>query len=504
VTFDAALAAARGADQDIALLSELARTALAEGREDDLLPILAASAEKQQSALLWQWRGLLERSIDEHESALASFAKAVMLAPGDARIAHGHARVALEAGIPASDLFRHALQLAPGDGGVLLGYVAALVAEGQMGQAETLLERAVLGSPLWIEGQTQLAHLRAISGRRSEALAVLESSIRQSPNEESLWGALLRLLVDSEEFEALDEALRRAAPYQAPGGLLLRYEAIAAAELGDGSRAEGLFAQIRPDAGDPLAIYRIRHLLRGGRLSEAGDAVEAVLKTGQAANAWPYADIVWRLSGDRRAEWLNGAGDPLFAIIDLTDDLPDLGVLEQTLRRLHVARGSYLDQSVRGGVQTDGPLLTNIDPVIRKLRSALVSAIERFVDKLPAAVVGHPLLGRERGRRIRFAGSWSVLLRKEGYHANHVHPQGWISSALYVRVPDRSPEDPTTAGWLTLGEPQARLGIGLPPVGQVEPRPGRLVLFPSYMWHGTRPFGAGERLSVAFDVKPPS
>ncbi|HYD23379.1 MAG TPA: putative 2OG-Fe(II) oxygenase [Croceibacterium sp.] len=38
----------------------------------------------------------------------------------------------------------------------------------------------------------------------------------------------------------------------------------------------------------------------------------------------------------------------------------------------------------------------------------------------------------------------------------------------------------------------------------IEPRPGRLVLFPSAMWHGTRPFPAGERLTVAFDVARPA
>jgi hypothetical protein len=27
-----------------------------------------------------------------------------------------------------------------------------------------------------------------------------------------------------------------------------------------------------------------------------------------------------------------------------------------------------------------------------------------------------------------------------------------------------------------------------------------VALFPSYMYHGTRPFSAGERLTVAFDV----
>jgi len=34
----------------------------------------------------------------------------------------------------------------------------------------------------------------------------------------------------------------------------------------------------------------------------------------------------------------------------------------------------------------------------------------------------------------------------------------------------------------------------------VEPKPCRLALFPSWMWHGTRPFGEGERMTVAFDV----
>ena len=37
----------------------------------------------------------------------------------------------------------------------------------------------------------------------------------------------------------------------------------------------------------------------------------------------------------------------------------------------------------------------------------------------------------------------------------------------------------------------------------VKPRPGLLVLFPAYMWHGVEPFAGDEkRLSVAFDVLP--
>ena len=37
----------------------------------------------------------------------------------------------------------------------------------------------------------------------------------------------------------------------------------------------------------------------------------------------------------------------------------------------------------------------------------------------------------------------------------------------------------------------------------VRPEPGRLVLFPSYLWHGTAPFETDEsRLTIAFDVLP--
>jgi hypothetical protein len=42
----------------------------------------------------------------------------------------------------------------------------------------------------------------------------------------------------------------------------------------------------------------------------------------------------------------------------------------------------------------------------------------------------------------------------------------------------------------------------LPPLATVEPKPGRLVLFPSFLFHGTRPFASGERLTIAFDLVP--
>ena len=202
----------------------------------------------------------------------------------------------------------------------------------------------------------------------------------------------------------------------------------------------------------------------------------------------------WRLTGDPRHAWLEG--DP--RLIGEVALAVDLDTLAATLRGLHERRLQFFEQSVRGGTQTDGPLFARVDPVIAQLRRACAAAVAAHVAQLPPIDPTHPTLGVRRDRPLTFAGSWSVRLTDGGFHASHVHPEGWLSSAFYVAVP------PGDGGQLDLGVPPAELGLDLPPLRTIQPRPGRLVLFPSTMWHGTRPFTAGERLTVAFDVARPT
>lgn len=103
----------------------------------------------------------------------------------------------------------------------------------------------------------------------------------------------------------------------------------------------------------------------------------------------------------------------------------------------------------------------------------------------------------------RIQGAWSVRLRTGGFHADHFHPQGWISSAFYVETPDRALDRETREGWIRFGRPPIDLDPTLEAEHYVRPEPGRLVLFPSYMWHGTVPFTTEElRMTVAFDLVP--
>ena len=101
MNFKAALAAVSSRPLDPAALDQLAKEALRQGEEESALPLLERAVEQAPTALLWQWKGLLERSIDEHERALGSFAEAARLDPANISIAHGRARVAMEAGLDA-------------------------------------------------------------------------------------------------------------------------------------------------------------------------------------------------------------------------------------------------------------------------------------------------------------------------------------------------------------------------------------------------------------------
>jgi hypothetical protein len=174
--------------------------------------------------------------------------------------------------------------------------------------------------------------------------------------------------------------------------------------------------------------------------------------------------------------------------------------LAQALAARHRFAVHPLDQSLRNGSQTSRSLVADPDPAIQAALKAFLRPIEHYRGLLgndPA----HPLSVRNRGAAA-YVGAWSVQLRREGFHVNHVHPMGWISSAYYVSVPDEVADQTLRSGWLKFGETRYPVP-GATPERMVQPRAGRLVLFPSYMWHGTNPIhGSVPRTTIAFDVAP--
>jgi cytochrome c-type biogenesis protein CcmH/NrfG len=485
---------------DSALFAEVS-AAWDRGEAHTMLPKLERALPRSTDYRLWHIHGLILRNLERHEDALKSLKRAVELAPNAPNPAHALARTLNEAGLPSVEAFARALRLAPGNPEMLLGLTGALVSERRIDEAIAGLERSLSFTPHWVNGHATLSKLRWMQGERQGFARSYDEALARFPGNLELRREQITALVHAEHWEDGLRAIAAGRAALGPSTMFDANEATVYSEMGDSARADALFAPLAELPDPTIQLRRVRHDLRNGRPAEAGLTIDPWLEGPQAHLFWPYASIAWRMTGDPRWEWLEG--DPrMVGVYDIADRLPDLDELVAVLRRLHTVRGEPLEQSLRGGTQTDGNLFQHIDPMIVKLREAIRSAVAEHVAGLPPVDESHPFLAADRQKPIRFAGAWSVRLSSGGYHANHVHPAGWISSALYLVLPPDLGK--SEAGLLTLGEPQAQLKLGLGPTRMVEPKPGRLALFPSWMWHGTRPFGAGERITVAFDVANPA
>lgn len=484
-----------------AALIKAVSEALKHGHAAAAEPLLAAAtAAAPGNAQLWQFLGLARRDLQDSAGAHTAFTRAASLIPNDPLIAHSQARTALEAGYPAVPLFNRARLLAPSDGSVVLGRCAALFAAGEGEAACDQLASLLGASPGWSEGHLAYARLSAQVRPGQPIDATLRAALKLHPASGGLWSLVFQVWTEARDYACAIAAVAEARAALGPDPELDRIEAVCLTELGEAASAQALFDKLPFPTDGEAATWPIRNYLRLGRYDEARLLSEQDYTGRNEAALWPYRALIWRLLDDPRWQWLE-ADERLIGTFDIAADAGPLNQLAEVLRSLHAAKAQPLDQSVRGGTQTDGNLLARAEPEIRRLRAALLEAVRSHVDQLPPPDPAHPMLLAQR-ESLQVAGSWSVRLTDKGFHADHVHCQGWISSAFYVAVPEPAPNAAPEAGWLAFGECRDVLP-DLAAFRMVEPAPGKLVLLPSILWHGTRPFDSGERMTVAFDIARP-
>lgn len=390
-------------------------------------------------------------------------------------------------------IFRRAIEASPGNASLVLGEAEALLVSDDPNPTSRL-EEILKRVPEWSEGQAALASIRWELGDQDCYADSFRAALRAHPHNPQLWNSYLHTLAGVEDYSAAAAAAAEARRYfNAPALTLI--EASNRGMVGEDDAVESLLSAV-PESRERDEL-ELRHRIRLGQYDAAAEIVDRLIRTPEAnLGWWALAEVVWRKTSDRRWPWLAGA--PQFIVqTQLSYSSDQLERLARTLASLHRQQRQPVGQSVRGGTQTRGRLLDRQSEEIVLLRKALQSAVDQYRDQLPGWDEHHPLL-RHRKRPLRVDGGWSVRLVDSGFHVPHLHPAGVLSSAFYVRLPTL--DSSSREGWLELGRAPRDLRSDLDPLATIEPKVGSLVLFPSYLYHGTRPFGRGERMSVAFDA----
>lgn len=386
----------------------------------------------------------------------------------------------------------------------MLGY--AIYHNGRIGEAETTLVRAADLHPNEAVIQEALARIRWMGGAGNAFADSFIAAVNANPADAMLRFRCAELLHLAGFVERAETLLREGLARDPSNARLASTLGVLLDETGrldEALNINAAVARASPRALD-LLLNLAHTLLRAGRTDDAMRAIAAIRRADPDMQlAITYEGMALKQAGDTRHDWLCNYRQHVQAF-DLEAPAGFSSVtafneeLASLLRSLMDARHHPLEQSLRGGSQTSDNLVLATHPLLQQYFRALEAPVRAYIDGL-GNDRDHPLEGNRTGR-FTFSGCWSVLLRPNGFHVNHTHPAGWISSAYYVSLPPVMSAD-NQEGWIKFGEPRWPVpGCGIERV--IQPLEGRLVLFPSYMWHGTIPFASGERMTAPFDVVP--
>ncbi len=474
----------------IALL-ELGRAAIA---LEDIAFLAEAEAN---NARYWSIAAQIRRVCGDIDASKFAFEKALEIEPNRIIALVGLGELLLREGDNiAITYLKQAHNKVPDVDSITLSYAEALEADGRFDAAITLLDDATAKHLQWIDGLKALSRMRGEAGQLDRMWDGFERAVAAKPHDELLWSNYAAMLRSDDQQQSALSVLERGRAFIPAASMLALIEAGVADDIGDTDRATALLNAL-PLGGLDIATVRIRHAICCGD-PEQGAAFVAPLLESHPDNIglWALASLCWRMTGDTKEQWIN-PGEGLFRTIDI--GLPGAnGELADTLRAMHLAKEHPAGQSLRHGTQTRGSLFSRREPILTELAHIIRQAVACYMSDLPPHDKRHPLW-KHRDDTLDFAGSWSVRLNGGGFHVSHIHPAGILSSAFYVALPDNL-GGVAKEGWLEVGGAPPELKTGLEPYALIEPRAGRLALFPSYLFHGTRPFVKGERLSVAFDI----
>ena len=456
-------------------------------------------------------RGMALQKLDALDAAIGDFEAALTRQTRDPELFHNYG-VALQAAARPEEAvlaFEQAVRISGGwpDSHASLGAIYFQL--GRRDEAFDACRKAVALDPFHQGAHECFKTLKWESGRQDQMHDTYRWVCRELPDNPMAHLQYGRCLVTDHWFAEAEPVLRRAldlAPDSAPA---LGQLGAALSALGRHDEALDALARAHDLAPDDPEILENRGqaLLRAGR---HGDAV-APLKGAHARN--PRRSGVLGLLTIAMTE----ADDPDLArivdfdtavtqlFIDVPEGYADLAAfnaaLHAELEARHKALPPPINQTMRGGTQIPDNLFNGPTGTVALVKAEIVKSLRRFIAGLKRDA-DHPFL-RFVNPDFRFTGAWSTILRGAGYDASHIHNEGWLSGVYYVKVPDL-PDEVWKKG-------EGCLQIGAPPDAYVSarnrtrftvrPEPGKLVLFPSYVWHGVRPFTREDtRHSIAFDV----
>lgn len=174
--------------------------------------------------------------------------------------------------------------------------------------------------------------------------------------------------------------------------------------------------------------------------------------------------------------------------------------LSKDIRNHSKLRKNPYGLAARNGYLTEDVFKDNTKAIIL-FKKLLIENISKYIGELKINTHHHFLRHKTSKYKI---SSWATLVQGDGFIDKHIHEDSWLSGAYYCCVPNITNNTKQNEGYFEYGCIPEDLTLPInKPRGFIKPLEGKIILFPSYLYHQTIPHNTlDDRISIAFDLTP--
>jgi tetratricopeptide (TPR) repeat protein len=481
----------------------------------------------------WKILAAVLRQTGRISEALVANQKAVEINPKDAA-AHSNLGVMLQELGELEDAeasCRQAIALKPNFADAHSNLGITLRELGRREEAEPSYRKAIALKPDYAEAYSNLGNTLRELGTLAESKGRYQQAIMLNPHyaqAHSNMGATLVELGRQEEAEASYRQALALKPDYVEAHCNL---GVALRELGRLEEAEEKFNQaivIKPDYGEAF-INRGQLLFDKGKFEGALRDFDICNTSDSRARALTSLYALGRIDDIyKRIEMQPKLDDKNIRIAAITSFLAEREKKETAhkycknpIAFLHISNISShvgnAEEFITGLIKELLNINTNWEPLNRTTRNGFQSKVNLFrsplmymkglmslisdeIDLYYAKFDREQCTFIEKWPEKKNLYGWHVILKQQGYQTAHIHPSGWLSGVIYLKVVPSLGKDEGAIEFSLNGPNYSDLHS---PTVMHQPRIGDIVLFPSSLHHRTVPFTTDtDRIVLSFDLMP--
>ncbi len=172
--------------------------------------------------------------------------------------------------------------------------------------------------------------------------------------------------------------------------------------------------------------------------------------------------------------------------------------ITEVIEELHNVKTIWepLTKTTYKGFQSMSNLFENPLGKLSNLKSIITDEIDLYYSKFKKESCSY--IKKWPSKKNLFA--WHVILKNQGYQDAHIHPGGWLSGVIYLKLVPALKKNEGAIEFGLNGEFYSDVNS---PKVIYQPKLGDIILFPSSLHHKTIPFSTDtDRISIAFDLMP--